>query len=164
MPLFSKEYGESISLMGSTAGNITVREKGRYNHSSNWEGTKYDIVTTGDGELTSMVTAPNNNNFTRVYLWCLLYTRYNNEREKIDLHSNNKPVKTTKEYNCDLNVHKLVYWGVTGYMNFRYETSLWPTACPRLSLVLNRRMCYKTRKVLPFEWPRVIITLLQQHH
>jgi hypothetical protein len=33
-PLSSKEYGESISLMGLTAGNITVREKGRYNHSS----------------------------------------------------------------------------------------------------------------------------------
>ena len=153
-PLSSKEYGESISLARLTAGIITVREKGKYN-GNKWEGTKYDIVTTGDGELTSMVTANNNN--------CILYTRYNNKREMIGHHSNNKPIETTKEYNCDLNVNKLVYRGVTGCtdlepMDCCYETSLWPTACPRWSLVMNRRMCYKTRTL--FGWPRAIITLL----
>ena len=106
-----------------------------------------------------MVTANNNN--------CILYTRYNNKREMIGHHSNNKPIETTKEYNCDLNVNKLVYRGVTGCtdlesMDCCYETSLWPTACPRWSLVMNRRMCYKTRT--SFGWPRAIITLLQQHH
>ena len=76
-PLSSKEYGESISLTRSTASIITARKEGKHNNSNNREGTKYDIVTTGDGELTSMVTANNNN--------CILYTRYNNEREKISV-------------------------------------------------------------------------------
>ena len=144
-----------MSLTWSTADINTVREKGRYNHSSDWEGTRYDIATTGDGELTSMVTV-NNNNYTRIRLRYLLYTRYNNEREKINLHSNNKPIETTKEYNCDLNVHKLVYRGVTGI----YEISLWPTACPRWDFAMDRRKCYKTRKDIQFEWPRAIIILL----
>ena len=161
-PLSSKEYGESISLTRSTASIITVRKEGKHNNNNNREGTKHDIVTTGDGELTNMITENNNKCIQH-----LLYTRYNNERKKIDHHSNNKPIKTSKR-NCDplseealklllrvtsilkislvdlldLNAHKLVYRGVTCNMDFGYETSMWPTACPRLSFVMNRRMCY----------------------